>query len=204
MTSKLSIPETLGTQLLGEVLDSFAPDERHPLRILDLGPACGATVAFFSRYRCTLRFADLAPAQLCFRHDADDERGQREAWIEHLRPQLDLPANSRFDLCLFWDLLNHLDEEGVRALGALLSPHLHSASCGHGFAVHNRGAVLHHRSYGILDTGQLMITGQDSALRLRHPHPQSALNSLLGCLTVKRSVLRSDGRLEMSLSHGVC
>lgn len=205
MTSMASGPEILSTQLLGEVLDACAPTAAQPLRVLDLGPASSATVAFFSQYRCTLRFADLDPARLCLSVDGEEAGGNEEsegdkARLRRLQRQLDLPADSTFDLCLFWDVLNHLDESGVKALGALLKPHLHGGSRGHGFAVHNRGAALCHRSYGILDASQLVVTARDESLPLRYPHSQSALNSALGCLVAQRSVLRSDGRLEMVLA----
>ncbi|MCK9469726.1 MAG: hypothetical protein M0Q49_09940 [Porticoccaceae bacterium] len=202
-------PEILSTQLLGEALSAFTPAHQ-PLRILDLGPASSATVAFFSQYRCTLRFADLDPTQLHLsvgnkesvgdEEPAGDEVPGDKTQLQWLQQQLDLPAGSTFDLCLFWDVLNHLDESGVKALGALLKPHLHGGSRGHGFAVHNRGAALCHRIYGILDASQLVVTAQDESLPLRYPHSQSALNSTLGCLAAKRSVLRSDGRLEMVLA----
>ena len=43
--------------VLGSVLDSFAPGCR--LTVLDLGPALGPSVGFFSRYRCQFWIADL-------------------------------------------------------------------------------------------------------------------------------------------------
>lgn len=200
MTSTPPVPPVLGSQLLGELLSAFAPDQRSPLRILDLGPASAATVTFFSQFRCTLQFADLDPALLHPPSQDQEEPVDRQTRLKQLRAQLGLPLGSTFDLCLCWDMLNHLDESGLRTLGEVLAPHLHRASRGHGFTVHNRGAELYHRSYGILDTGQLLITDQSRSLRLRHSHSQSTLNSQLGCLTVKRSVLRSDGRLEMALA----
>ncbi len=201
MTSKPHLPETLATQLLGELVAPFSPDEYRPLRVLDLGPASGASVAFFSQYRCTLRFADLNPGQLnpSGEHDNDQER---QHFLENqLRPMIDLPVGSKFDICLMWDMLNHLDGQGVRALANVLRPHLHSASRCHGYVLHNRGAELFHRNYAILGVNQLMVTAVHKGWPLGHCHSQVVLNNLFGGMAVKRSVLRGDGRLEVLLAR---
>ncbi|HLS97605.1 MAG: hypothetical protein WDA10_10480 [Porticoccaceae bacterium] len=196
MTIKPVIPNGFASQLFPTLVTAFAPSDHRPLRVLDLGPASAATVAFFSQYRCTLRFADLNPGELMPPPGDDGEVPDRDA---HLRRLLELPLGSKFDICLFWDYLNHLDDEAVRALARVLRPHLHSASRGHGFAVLNRGNALHHQNYGVMAADLLMVTGESRRQPLAHPHSQAGLNGLLGGFEVTRGVLRADGRLEILL-----
>ena len=194
MTIKPVIPDGFVSQLFPSLVAAFEPSDHRPLRVLDLGPASAATVAFFSQYRCTLRFADLNPAELM-----PADLGEGADLDGHMGQLLDLPVGSKFDICLFWDFLNHLDDPGVRAFARVLRPHLHKASLGHGFAVLNRSNALQHQDYGVMAANLLTITGQSRRQPLAHPHSQAALNGLLAGLEVTRGVLRAAGRLEILL-----
>src|SRR5690606_20513683 len=88
ITNKPVIPNGFASQLFPTLVTAFAPSDHRPLRVLDLGPASAATVAFFSQYRCTLRFADLNPGELMPPPGDDGEVPDRDA---HLRRLLELP-----------------------------------------------------------------------------------------------------------------
>lgn len=202
MSIKAPIPNGINSQLFPVLLERIQPVEGSPLRILDLGPASAATVTFFSQYHCSLHFADLPLAGLNPVVEAQDENEVDTALaearlVDHFRSLLDLPDNNRFDILLFWDYLNHLNDAAVRAFSKVIQPHFHPASRGHGFAVLNRNAQLYHQSYGVLANNLLMVNAVNKACPLAYPHSQSGLNNLLAGLEVNRSVLRTDGRLEV-------
>ncbi|MGH9465113.1 MAG: methyltransferase domain-containing protein, partial [Thermoanaerobaculia bacterium] len=82
--------------------------------VLDLGPASGANVAFFSRRPCTLHIADLYRA---LRSDSGLPRDAAEL-DSALAPQL---PEGPFDLVLAWDLLDYFDRAQLEVLGRHLA-----------------------------------------------------------------------------------
>ncbi len=82
--------------------------------VLDLGPASGANVAFFSRRPCTLYIADL------FRALRSDLGLPRDAATldAALAPQL---PEGPFDLILAWDLFDYFDRAQLEVLGRHLA-----------------------------------------------------------------------------------
>ena len=121
--------ETQSSQLLPALFQHVDEDRR--LTVLHLGPALPETVAFFSRYRSKLFFSD--PLSELYPRDAEEDADPRQ----QMAAALELPEGLRFDLCLFWDLFNFLDDTALVALQDVLRPHLHPSSLGHGFAAHN-------------------------------------------------------------------
>lgn len=86
-------------------------------RILDLGPAIGSNVAFFSRLPCNLFIADLHDA--LFPDNAEGVVKRRDFFDELLSAEL--PEESGFDLVLAWDLLNYMSEIELRSLSRRLA-----------------------------------------------------------------------------------
>jgi hypothetical protein len=82
--------------------------------VLDLGPASGANVAFFSRRPCTLHIADLYRA---LRSDLGLPRDATELDAA-LAPQL---PEGPFDLVLAWDLFDYFDRAQLEVLGRHLA-----------------------------------------------------------------------------------
>ncbi len=85
-------------------------------RILDLGPAVGATLAVYSPYAATVRFVDLLAGSL----DAGGERLRTPA-LEDGAIGAALPeVGEPYDLMLLWDLLDYLDRDEAARLIARL------------------------------------------------------------------------------------
>jgi hypothetical protein len=170
-------------------------DEEQPLSVLHIGPALPETLDFFSAYRCKLHFIDLF-TELPRLQVGDESEVPPAALLAEL---LQLPAGTRIDLCLFWDLFNYLEGAVIRDLLTLLRPHLHSASHGHCFAVHNLKTPQLAQVYGIRDTDQISVRGRPAPLPGYHPHNQGLLEKWLTGLRISRSVLLADSRLEILL-----
>lgn len=94
---------------LAEVLRAVAAPGK--TRVLDLGPANGANVAYLSRYACTLYIADLYRT-VGLADGANEESLERA--FERQLPQ------GPFDLVLAWDVFDYLGRTGLQVLGRAL------------------------------------------------------------------------------------
>jgi len=189
----LQTTSTQSTKLLPALFERFEEDER--VTVLNVGPALPETVNFFSGFRCRLHFVDIF-AELPIVADEGDDSDL----VRSFREVLQIPPDTRFDVCLFWDLFNFLDREGVRALLATLRPHLAQSGLAHGFSVHNpRSHPYSSYLYGIRDLHTLTLRDRAERLPGYAPHSQRRLTEMLDCYTLERSVLLPDSRLELLL-----
>jgi hypothetical protein len=105
-------PEVHPSLALAELLTQLHPSRR--IHLLDLGPAIGSNVAFWTeRFLCTVEVADLYPS-LAASPDEDAAAAVAAALPldEGMRPA---------DVVLAWDLFNYLDRKRLRALGERLA-----------------------------------------------------------------------------------
>lgn len=168
-------------------------DETERLTVLHIGPAQQSTLDFFSAYRCQLHVRDLF-SELPIKESEDGP-----PISEQFTQSLQLPPQTQFDLCLFWDIFNFLDTAACTAFLQLLRPHLHGGTRGHAFAVHNLRSKRAHNVYGIENLDSLSIKSRAAALPGYAPHSQRELKELLYCFDMERSVLLPDSRLELLL-----
>lgn len=193
--AKGSVASTLSTQasqLLPELFRGV--DEERRLSVLHVGTPCSDTMEFFSGFRCRLQVIDLF-SELPPPPAAETERGL-EAYFADL---LQLSANCAFDVCLFWDLFDYLDDSALPAFLTALQPYTASDCRAHGFSVHNPRTPANNFRYGILDGNTLSLRQRTAALPGYSPHTQHQLNALLRGFRMERSVLLSDRRLELLL-----
>lgn len=160
--------------------------------VLHAGPAMQDTVDFFSAWRCRLHIVDLfeeLPLPPVHEREISLQQQFEEALV--------LPADTCFDICLFWDLFNFLDTEAMLALQASLRPHLGKHSRGHAFSVHNKRSAPSHHLYGIRTADTLSLRKRSKAPPGYAPHTQGQLKDALQCFNVERSVLLPDSRMEL-------
>lgn len=109
-TSEPAEPEVHASPGLSELLGGLHPERHH--QVLDLGPAVGVNITFFSqRYLCSVEVADLyrsLPAA------AGDEPA---AALEGVLPA----GGEAVDAVLAWDLFNYLEREQIAALARRLA-----------------------------------------------------------------------------------
>lgn len=182
------------SKLLPELFRDIDEDRR--LVVLHIGAAAPETLDFFARYRCRLHINDLFQ-KLPF---SPVEGAEPELSVaQQLSRELQIPADTHFDICLFWDFFNYLDGTGISALLSVLGPHLHAGSMAHGFAAHTRKAAQVNQRYGISDLDALSVRQRASPLPGYSPHAQNELKSMLHCFNLDRIVLLTDSRLELLL-----
>ncbi|MDX1642827.1 MAG: hypothetical protein R3244_00570 [Thermoanaerobaculia bacterium] len=91
------------------------------VEVLDLGSACGETLAYYSDLPCKIYFADFYSDLKSRPPDPEDGL---DGFLEACRRCLPFGPESRFDLVHSWDLFNYLELEQIGGLSRFLAPHL--------------------------------------------------------------------------------
>lgn len=166
------------------------------LKVLDIGPAHNETIHFFSQVRCRLHFAGMYTEPLTLEGRGDKSR---DDLVEEFTRLLAVPEGTKFDLCLFWDYPNYLDDESLQAFDEALRPYLHAGTMAHAFAVRTSNITLTNQWYGI-DQPHL-FTRRPPRVRQPafYPHSQAILINLLTGFSIERGMLLPDGRLEVAM-----
>lgn len=102
---------------LAALLSHFRPDRK--LQVLDLGPAIGSNVEFFSQYGCKLYIEDLYAALSARTPGGSDGE---EAGPQFFAEFLPLAADTRIDVVLAWDTFNYLSRKELGHLVRHLRP----------------------------------------------------------------------------------
>ncbi|HDZ08202.1 hypothetical protein [Pseudohongiella sp.] len=206
----MTVTETLPSRLMPDILHRLA--EMSPLMVLDVGFGVHETVEHFGNRRCKLHFLGLpdalrsppvlpSPAQKTGKivDEAARQENLLNAWRERFRSVLDFPEDTRFDLCLFWDAFNYMDDLALKAFFEVLHPYIRKETLGHGLIQLKEDKQVTNREYGIQAPDLLaMRPGHHSALAC-HPRPQARVAAMLKGFAVSHGVLRRDGLLEVSL-----
>ncbi len=152
-----SEPITQQSKLLPSLFEHIDEDQR--LTVFHAGPALAETVDFFSRYRCRLHFVDLfAELPIVANEEDNPSLGQQFGDL------LQIPPDTRFDICLFWDLFNFLGSEAITAFIKELRPYLRSGCLAHGFSVHNLKTAQSNQLYSIRETDTLRLRTRQTTL----------------------------------------
>ena len=183
---------TQASKLLPTLFQRF--DAEQVVTVFHVGLALPETVDFFSNFRCKLHFIDVFAALPIV--TAEETAPTLEQQFKRL---LKFPADTLFDVCLFWDVFNFLDEEAIKAFLTLLQPHLKKSCMAHAFTVHNRKTPQEDHFYGIQQVDMLSVRSRQAKPPGYAPHSQRKLTAMLDCFRVERSVLLPDSRLELLL-----
>lgn len=167
------------------------------LSVLEIGPALPETIEFFSQYKCRLHFAGMYSDPILQMQSDDCTEADL---TEHLKSSLDFPKSTRFDLCLFWDFLNYLDDTALRALNTVLAPHLHKTTRAHAFTVRTLETSFANQYYGIEQAHMFRIRPRNGRQAATFPHTQAILVNLLSTFDIDQGMLLPDGRLEVVMS----
>lgn len=184
-------PAIQTSKLLPSLFEHIEEEQR--LTVLHVGPALSETVDFFANYRCRLHFIDLF-SELPILASEDTPSLQQQ--FEEL---LSIPAETKFEICLFWDVFNFLTGEAIQAFLAVLRPHLRPNTLAHAFSVHNVNAPQCNHLYGIRKIDAIRPGNRAMAVPGYAPHSQRQLKETLDCFRFERSVLLPDSRLELLL-----
>jgi hypothetical protein len=171
------------------------PDRR--VSVLEIGPALPETMEFFSHFKCRLHFAAMYTDHV-LQMQFDDVTEAELA--DHLTRSFGFHKGTQFDLCLFWDFLNYLDDKALRAFNTAIKPYLHKATRAHAFTVRTLDTSFSNQQYGIEDAHMFSVRPREGTQARPFPHTQAILVNLLSSFDVDQGMLLPDGRLEVLLS----
>ncbi len=168
--------------------------------ILDLGPAHGATVEFFSQYSCKLYVADLYRSLQTYHvdpgiepQDDDEAAAERARIFDELLPY---DGDTRFDLVLAWDLLNYLEPEQIEVLSRRLARFSqHGTKLFAMVAIHQE-IPARPCAFKILDTETLEYDALTHRTRAAPRHTEPALRRLMSGFDVESTCVLRNGLQE--------
>ena len=185
-------PEVHPSLALTALLAELRPDR--PLRLLDLGPAVGANIAFWSeRLPCSVQVADLHRS-LAEVHPGTDPEPAVRAALPEVRP-----GEPPLDLVLAWGLLDYLDRPRIRALAAALAPRCRPGA--RWFAMVRIGKEIPREpgSYLIRPDGSLVYRLDSAHTRPGPRHRPSEIEAATPGFTTDRNFLLRHGVQEYLL-----
>lgn len=189
------MPRTQQTLLFPTLFKRIDPDKR--LSVLEIGPALPETINFFSQFKCRLQFAAMYTDPILQMQSVEFTEAEL---VEHFKQSFDFPENTRFDLCLFWDFLNYLDDKTVRAFNTAIRPHLHKTTRGHALTLRTLDTSFSNQQYGIELAHMFSIRPRKGTQGRQYPHTQAILVNLLSSFDVDQGMLLPDGRLEVLMT----
>lgn len=186
---------TQQTLLFPGLVKKINPDRR--LSVLEIGPALPETIEFFSQYKCRLHFAAMYADPVL---QVQSSEFTEEELAEKISKALDFPKGTRFDLCLFWDFLNYLDDKALRAFNIAIRPFLHKSTRAHAFTVRTLNTSFSNQQYGIAQAHMFSVRPRMGKQARTTPHTQAILVNLLSCFDIDQGMLLPDGRLEVLMT----
>ncbi len=117
--------------------------------VLDLDSPSPQSVRFFNQFSCCVYFAGLL--------DTDDGHNG-----------LDFPSDVRFDVCLFWDVLNYLDGDRLHHVLEVVTERLNGDCRGHAFLGFSQAVPFAGFKYAIEALDRLAIKRDTAAVPYVH------------------------------------
>lgn len=162
-------------------------------RILDLGPAVGDNIDFFSQFRCRIYIEDLYRTLNSFEYLTPNDGFSYAAVFEYLMPYL---KNTRFDFILAWDILNYLDREEFRHLVVHLSQFSRKGTVLFGLISTLKHIPETPYQFKIIDSENLLYTQNAEILKPCPRYEPSDLNELMPNFRICNSFLLRNGFKE--------
>ena len=191
----LLMRRTQQTLLFPNLVKRIEPGRR--LSVLEIGPALPETIEFFSHFKCRLHFAAMYSDPMLQTQSA--EYSEKELADQFTR-SFGFSKGTRFDLCLFWDFLNYVDDKMLRAFNTAIQPYCHTTTRAHAFTVRTLDTSCPNQKYGIDQAHMFSIRPGLVHLKPRYPKTQATLVNLLPCFDIDQGMLLPDGRLEVLMS----
>ncbi|TFH73757.1 hypothetical protein E3V39_11285 [Gammaproteobacteria bacterium LSUCC0112] len=201
--------QTLQTRLMPDVLEQLA--KHSPLMVFDVGFGVHETVEFFGNRKCRLHFSALheglrvppvVKSKTPFGQLTDQSEKDNAlylAWLERFQSAMQFAPGTRFDLCLFWDFLNYLDDQALKAFADVLAPYTSPQTLAHAYILLKPEADVLNREYGVKAADLISVKPAQYGSLAFYARPQARVTSMMKGFAVKHSVLRRDGLLEAAL-----
>jgi len=181
--------------LFPELVKKIKPEQR--LAVFEAGSALPETVEFFSQFRCRLHCASMFADPIL---ESQSEGLDKNELAARLTAALRIPADTRFDICLFWDLPNYFDDRLLRAFDQAMRPYIRPGTRAHAFTLRTLETSLVNQRYGVEQAHMFRLRPSRHAQKRCYPKTQATLVNLLPSFDVNQGMLLPDGRLEVLLT----
>lgn len=192
------VPQTSQTQqtlLFPTLVKRIDPDRR--LSVLEIGPALPETIEYFSQFKCRLHFAAMYSDPVLQMQSGEYTEAEL---VDHFKKSFGFSKGTRFDVCLFWDFLNYLDDKALRAFNTAIKPHIHKSTRAHAFTVRTLDTSFSNQQYGVEQGHMFSIRPRTGVQARTYAHTQAILVNLLASFDIDQGMLLPDGRLEVLMS----
>jgi hypothetical protein len=166
--------------------------------VLDLGPAVGANVDFFSELSSQLYVADLLRTLESKQLAAAEEEIDWGSVFEEISPYQE---GTRFDLVLAWDVLNYLTplqiQAAVRRIGDFCAPD----ALLYAMISTRKDIPAHPRSYHIVSSNRLVYWTPGRAIRPCPLYKEPDLIRLMPRFRVKSTYILRNGIQEYLMTY---
>lgn len=187
-----SLQSGIHTSLALSVLSNqLNPNRKH--HILDLGPACGSNVDFFSQVACKIYIEDFYRTLTSFDFLPPGEGSSYEAVFEYLFPYSD---NTRFDCIMGWDIFNYLEKQELRYLILHLARFCRPGTLLFALVSTQKRIPDNPSTYKILDQSSLLYEMNSSILRSCPRYGYSDLKQVLPGFNISSSLILRNGFKE--------
>jgi len=161
--------------------------------ILELGPAVGHNIDFFSRYSCRIRVEDLYRTLSSFDYVSGSDSVDFEAAFQYLLPY---EGKTRFDILLAWDLLNYLERDEFLHLMRHLARFCHTGTVLFALVATSKHMPDRPAVYRILDENSIECRNTSTVLRPCPRYHDVDLRQLMPSFRVYNSYLLRNGMKE--------
>jgi len=184
-------PNASASLALNVLYDQLRQQRKY--HILDLGPALGGNVDFFSQFSCKVYIEDFYRTLTSFDYLSPEDGVSYQAVFEYLLPYR---RNTRFDIILSWDIFNYLERDEFQALISHLGHFCHKGTLL--FALISTSKYIPEKptTFRILDQKRLVYQTNSSVLRQCPSYQQTDLNELMPNFRVRNSFLLRNGFKE--------
>jgi hypothetical protein len=164
--------------------------------ILELGPARGSNIEFWSRFGSSLYIADLRASLPLPSLSEDQERSEAD-WSR----VLELPEDRRFDVILAWDLFNYIDLASLPSLIRFLTRFCHPGTIVFSLIFDQPQMPAEITVYRILDEGHLSYDSSSSGARPCPRHQPRALAGVMHRFRTANSFRLRNGVVEYLFAY---
>ena len=182
-------PVRLRSLALENLLEDLVPGGSY--RFLDLGPAVGSNIEFFSRFALSVQVADLAASL------ASPEPRAWEKALDAIDPGTEHPG---YHAVLAWDLLNYLSKDQLREMGARMAGMVREGGRLFSLVYYSKEMPAEPLRYRIEDQRTLVY---DTATTTRPAprYPQGVVRGAFPDFKVDRGYLLKTGLQELLLQR---
>jgi hypothetical protein len=172
--------------------------EQRKREVLDLGPAIGANVDFFSQFSCQFYVADLIRSLESQQPEAVEEE---TAWDEVFADLLPYDEDTQFDLILAWDVFDYLSRVQIKSLVRHVSRFCESRTILFALVSTRREIPARPRSYHIVGYDKLLYHTATQAIRPCPRYKEPDLRRLMPGFEVKSTYLLRNGIQEYLFTY---